>query len=86
MWIFILKYWKIILPVFAVMLLLSALWAYGATKYRQGHKDATYACNIEKQAAKEKALERGLEIDRLQKTVIRPDDAAYIDILRRGDL
>lgn len=39
--IFILKYWKIIALILAVLTLLGALWYYGHTKYRQGWDECT---------------------------------------------
>lgn len=39
--IFLIKHWRIIALVLAVLAALSALWAYGHTKYRQGWDECT---------------------------------------------
>lgn len=49
--IFLIRYWKYIAIVLAVLTLLGALWGYGHTKYKEGFK----ACQSEQQAAEIKA-------------------------------
>lgn len=39
--IFLIRYWKYIALVLAVLSLLGALWYYGHTKYRQGYEQCT---------------------------------------------
>lgn len=79
---FLLRNWRSILTALAVFLLAGAVSWYGATKYRAGEKAAQEACNREKMHS----IERAIEIEHNQKNVIRPDDRAYIDLLRRGGL
>lgn len=80
MWVFILKNWKIFLISFAVLAVLSALFAYGTQKYRKGYQAAQAVCE---QAAKD-ALDRGINIDTKQKNVVRPGSTALALSMRDG--
>lgn len=59
---FLLKYWKYIALILAVLTLLGALWAYGHTKYRQGYETAMSEVATAKAEADEKTRKKQSEI------------------------
>lgn len=62
-----LKHRKYIAIILAVLSLLGALWAYGATKYREGYNECV--------AAQEKADLEGIKTnDKIRNKVIRLSD------------
>lgn len=70
--IFLLKYWKYIGLVLAVLSALGALFYYGHTKYQKGFDKAQGEC----EAAKAKVINENVQIRRNQDRVVRHDDAA----------
>lgn len=60
--IFLIRYWKYIALVLAVLSVLSALWYYGHTKYRQGYEAAMSEVATAKAEADEQTRKKQSEI------------------------
>lgn len=66
----------------AAVAVIGAFSGYTAWVYNKGVQSERMACNNEK----EETINENIEIRKEQDAVVRPDDAAYVDILLRGAL
>lgn len=60
--IFLIKHWRIIALVLAVLAALSALWAYGHTKYKEGYETAMSEVAVARAKADEQTRKAQAEI------------------------
>lgn len=60
--IFLIRYWKYIALVLALLSVFGALWAYGHTKYREGYETAMSEVAVAKAEADEETRKKQAEI------------------------
>jgi hypothetical protein len=89
---FVLRYWRVILPVLGAGLLAGAFFGYGAIKYREGYKDAERALKSKIEASVLKAHQNASQDnERIQHEEQTLDDAGIdraldeLGIMRRAD-
>jgi uncharacterized membrane protein YfbV (UPF0208 family) len=73
MWLFILKYWKPLSAVLAVLIVMGGLYWYGATKYREGYNAATVHWQEIVRMAQMEARQERDEISKKVKRLSDPD-------------
>lgn len=79
-----LKNWKITLPILAALSLLGAFWYHGHNEYGKGYQRATDVCQIEKQRQTEIIIDKRKEMNNARNNA--PSASAIDNILRNGQL
>lgn len=74
---FLIKYWKLIAPGIAVILLAGAFWYHGAVQYQKGVTDTQAANLVEQIDATEQATKDGVKNEKKFKSIPITDVDAY---------